>query len=75
MSKNGDAHNSPSHKWQKQRKAIALTVGTCLVMGILALEIVRVQGGSKKNAESGQGSLIILKNPEDSQLAPRPYRA
>lgn len=68
MSKNDETPSSK--RWQKRRTAVALSVGTCLVMGILALEITRQQtppGLATPQTSSGPG-LIVLKNPEDRRI-------
>lgn len=58
-----------SNKGQKRRSAIALGVGTCLVMGILAMEVIRRQELDLNSSTPHKTKpLIVLKNPDDLKL-------
>ncbi|MCB1113305.1 MAG: hypothetical protein KDK62_00935 [Chlamydiia bacterium] len=58
-----------SNRGQKRRTAIALGVGTCLVMGILAMEVIRRQDSDPSlNGQTKNKPLIVLKNPDDLKL-------
>lgn len=63
MTRYSDNNEPHSKKWHERKRAIALSVGTCLLLGIVGFEMVRLtdqpQPVNSKNAR------IILPNPAD----------
>jgi chromosome segregation ATPase len=54
-------------KSDSTKKAVAISVGTCLLLGILAFEVIRAQNSDKKNSPEEVKTLTILPNHNDSR--------